>query len=881
MSAAPVKTTCPYCGVGCGVLIDKTADAVQVKGDPDHPSNFGRLCSKGSALGETLGLEGRLLIPLVNGEQTSWDTALDLVAARFRETIAAHGPDSVAFYASGQLLTEDYYVLNKLAKGFIGTANMDTNSRLCMASSVAGHKRAFGSDTVPGCYEDLEQADLLVLVGSNAAWCHPVLYQRMMAAKEKNPALRMVVIDPRRTETVEGADLHLGLRSGSDAVLFNGLLAYLDKAGSRDEYFLSDHVAGVDAALAAAGKLDIAQIARICGLAEGSVQLFFDWFVKTSKTVTLYSQGINQSSSGTDKVNAILNCHLFTGRIGKPGMGPFSLTGQPNAMGGREVGGLSNQLAAHLEIDNPQHRDLLQRFWNAPNVAQKAGLKAVDMFRSVESGKIKALWILSTNPLVSLPDAAQARRALEKCDFVVVSDVLAKTDTTELANILLPAAAWGEKNGTVTNSERRMSRQRSFLSPPGAARPDWEVVCDVARRMGFTGFEFTDARSIFKEHAALSGFENHGSRDFDIGALSGLNSSQYETFAPVQWPVQANGSGTARLFAQGCFFTQDGLAKMLPVVPRPPQNPTSTAFPMVLNTGRVRDQWHTMTRTGKSPRLAAHIFEPYAEFHPDDARRLELVEGGFCCVTSRTGKVILRVKITPDQKRGCIFVPMHWNGQNSNRALINALVNAATDPLSGQPESKHTPVKAEIFQPQWQAVVLTRDEKVAPSGTNWVSGRAGTAQRLEFYSDAALKDADTMAAHLLGDKGVLSSYRDVASGTYRYFTTRDEKLDGCLFLTQGQNLPSRSWLTSLFAAELTDANRMSLLAGRALEPASDIGEIVCACFGVGKSQINAAIKQGATTVSALGDHLNAGTNCGSCKTQLAKILSDHRAVNSA
>ena len=460
----PVKTSCPYCGVGCGVIADRDASgAVTVRGDPLHPANFGRLCGKGSALAETIGLEGRLLAPVVNGQEASWDTALDHVADGFGRIVREHGPDSVAFYVSGQILTEDYYVINKLAKGFIGTANIDTNSRLCMASSVAGHKRAFGSDTVPGCYEDLETADLLVLVGSNAAWCHPILYQRMVAAKATNPACRIVVIDPRRTATCDGADLHLPLRSGSDSVLFNGLLAHLASTDAIDGAFVDGSTTGAEAALRQVAGQTVAQTAEICGLAEGAVALFFDWFARTERVVTLYSQGVNQSSSGVDKVNAIINCHLLTGRIGQPGMGPFSLTGQPNAMGGREVGGLANQLAAHMEIENPKHRDMVQRFWQSPVIADKQGLKAIDMFDAIADRRIKAVWIMSTNPLVSLPDADRARRALDGCELVVVSDCMRHTDTTRHADVLLPALTWGEKDGTVTNSERRISRQLSLI----------------------------------------------------------------------------------------------------------------------------------------------------------------------------------------------------------------------------------------------------------------------------------------------------------------------------------------------------------------------------------------------------------------------------------
>ena len=453
-----IRTICPYCGVGSGVLaLANGVDGVEVKGDPDHPANFGRLCSKGLALGETVGLQGRLLAPRVHGVDASWDAALDLVAQKFSAAIATHGPESVAFYVSGQLLTEDYYVAHKLMKGFIGSANIDTNSRLCMASSVAGHKRAFGSDTVPGLYEDLDQADLVVLTGSNLAWCHPVLYQRLVAAKEARPSMRVVVIDPRRTATCDIADLHLAIAPGSDAALFNALLVAIADGGAVDAGYLK-HVEGFDAALAAARLSD----PGMTGHSAADLDAFCDLWTQTEKVVTVYSQGINQSSSGTDKVNAILNCHLATGRIGRPGMGPFSVTGQPNAMGGREVGGLANMLACHLVLESPAHRNAVQEFWASPAMADKPGLKAVDMFRAVEDGRIKALWIICTNPAVSMPDADRVSRAIAACDFVVVSDMIAETDTTRLADVLLPATGWGEKDGSVTNSERRISRQRAL-----------------------------------------------------------------------------------------------------------------------------------------------------------------------------------------------------------------------------------------------------------------------------------------------------------------------------------------------------------------------------------------------------------------------------------
>src|SRR6202030_1153775 len=488
IDASVVSTTCPYCGVGCGVRAEIAADGrVRVLGDPAHPANFGRLCSKGSALTETIDLEGRLLHPQIGERRASWNDALELVASTFSRTIAEHGPDSVAFYVSGQLLTEDYYVANKLMKGFIGSANIDTNSRLCMSSAVAAHKRAFGEDLVPTNYEDLELADLIVLVGSNLAWCHPVLHQRILKAKEVRPSLRVVVIDPRRTPTCDMADLHLPLRAGTDVTLFNGLLSWLAQHQLVDRAFVDAHTRGAAQALLVAENTagDMGAVARLCGLDIRTLRDFYEWFGSTDRVVTLFSQGVNQSSSGTDKGNSIINAHLLTGRIGRPGTGPFSITGQPNAMGGREVGGLANTLAAHMELENAEHRRIVQDFWAAPRIAERPGLKAVDLFEAMHRGRIKAVWIIATNPVVSLPNADRAREALRRCDLVVVSDCVAQTDTTALAHILLPAAAWGEKDGTVTNSDRHISRQRSFLPAPALARPDWWMICQVAQRLGF------------------------------------------------------------------------------------------------------------------------------------------------------------------------------------------------------------------------------------------------------------------------------------------------------------------------------------------------------------------------------------------------------------
>ncbi|MGC1447528.1 MAG: molybdopterin-dependent oxidoreductase, partial [Xanthobacteraceae bacterium] len=602
-----VRTTCPYCGVGCGVLAAPDGmGGAAISGDPEHPANFGRLCSKGSALGETLSLDQRLLHPMLRCAdgalaRVSWDDALGRVAKGLRDIGQRHGPGAIAFYLSGQLLTEDYYVANKLMKGFIGSANVDTNSRLCMSSSVAGHKRAFGADIVPGTYRDLDDADVIVLVGSNAAWCHPVLFQRMVAARRER-GTKLVVVDPRRTATADEADLFLPIAPGMDTALFCGLLSHLADTRALNYTYIERHTKGFVETLARAREIaaDAAATARAAGLKESEVTQFFKLFGKTERVVTCYSQGVNQSAQGTDKVNAIINVHLATGRIGRAGMGPFSLTGQPNAMGGREVGGLANQLAAHMGF-SPAERDRVRRFWNAPRLVEAEGLKAIDMFDAIDRGTIKALWVMGTNPAVSMPRAGAVRDALRKLELFVVSDNVVKTDTIDAgAQVLLPAAAWGEKDGTVTNSERRVSRQRAFLPPPGEARPDWWIVSEVAHRLGFgAAFGYRGPADIFREHAALSAFENSGSRDFDIGGLAAISDDAYRGLDAVMWPVQAGKMrGEKRFFSGGGFFTDDHHARF--IAPEPPalRAATNAIYPLRLNTGRVRDQWHTMTRTG-------------------------------------------------------------------------------------------------------------------------------------------------------------------------------------------------------------------------------------------------------------------------------------------
>ncbi|BCP52389.1 nitrate reductase [Kaistia sp. 32K] len=883
MLTAEVRTTCPYCGVGCGVLAKVAADgAVSVRGDPDHPANRGKLCSKGMALGETTGLESRVLHPEIGSKRADWDTALELTARRFAQTIAAHGPDAVAFYISGQLLTEDYYVANKLMKGFIGSGNIDTNSRLCMASSVAGHRRAFGEDIVPGVYEDFEQAELIVLTGSNTAWCHPILYQRMLAARTER-GTKIVVIDPRRTATVDASDLHLALDPGTDVLLFNGLLAHLARSNAVDQAYVSAHTSGFDAAISVASvdAPTIEKVAQGCGLPAADVRRFYELFAATEKVVTVYSQGVNQSAHGTDKVNAILNCHLATGRIGRPGMGPFSVTGQPNAMGGREVGGLANQLAAHMNFDDAADIDRVSRFWRASNISRKPGLKAVDLFQAVGEGRIKALWIMGTNPAVSMPDAGRVRAALRACDFVAVSDIT-RTDTTRYADVFLPAATWGEKDGLVTNSERRLSRQRAFLPIPGDAKPDWRIVSDVARRMGFgDAFDYESPAAIFREHAALSAFENDGARLFDLGALEAIPDADYERFAPRLWPQPKHGESGERLLSDGRFPTPDGRARFVAVRQEGVAQAASPDFPLTLNTGRLRDQWHTMTRTGLAPRLMANAPEPLLDLHPRDASANGLAEGDLARLTTPYGFARARVHVTENQRPGHAFLPMHWSGHYAANAGAGSLASPATDVFSGQPELKHAPLRIQREVVAWEGVLITRRD-LRPTGfVHWSRQRVEGGWVYELCGTETPDQGILLARKFIEAYPAerLLEYRDRRGLSYRAAVVDDtERMAEALLVAQVGLLPARDWLVSLLAAgePLSMIDRLALLSGRSPSPAPAIGRIVCSCFNVGANQLADAVAAGCHSLQAIGETLKAGTNCGSCRSEIRSIIDANR-----
>jgi assimilatory nitrate reductase catalytic subunit len=779
-------------------------------------------------------------------------------------------------YVSGQLLTEDYYVANKLMKGYIGTANIDTNSRLCMASAVSGHVRAFGEDVVPVDYQDLESADLLVLVGSNLAWCHPVLMQRIQAERERRPGLRVICVDPRRTATVELSDLHLPLRSGTDVMLFNGLLVWLAEH-SRDDAFVAAHTSGLETALQSArvASTDVQATAQACGLDPALVQQFFALFASTTRVVTLFSQGVNQSSAGSDKVNAIINCHLATGRIGRPGMGPFSITGQPNAMGGREVGGLASQLAVHLQLQDPVHREAAQAFWGSPRIASRPGLKAVELFEAVHDGRIKAIWIMATNPIVSLPDADRVRAALANCPLVIVSDCVADNDTLPFAHIRLPAAGWGEKDGTVTNSDRHVSRQRSFLPLPGGARPDWWALCEVARRLGFAeGFAFDSAAAVFDEYARMTGVAAQMGMQLDLQAMAGMTAGQYETMPPRQWPMTGDGAAP-RPFADGRFSTPDGRARFVAVAARAPRHAPTAEFPLILNTGRIRDQWHTMTRTARAPALNAHEPEPYVDAHPQDLAAAGVLAGELARVSTRWGVVLARARASGDMPAGMLFMPIHWNAQFARDGRVGAAVNPVVDALSGEPEFKHTPARLEPVVVRWRGFLLSRHPVAPPDALWWSRSPGDGVHRLEFAGlHTAAPGADWMRSRFPElQSAEWIEYADAGTGSYRVALVEHGQLLACMMVARRPELPPRAWLASLFARqELDAADRRSLLRGQRVDIA-DPGPTVCACFGVGANTIRDAVRAGCDTVDAVGSALRAGTNCGSCRPEIRRLIS--------
>lgn len=888
-TASTTSTTCPYCGVGCGVLASvENEQLIGVAGDPAHPANHGRLCVKGSALAETQGHDTRLLQPYVDGVAVGWDAATRAVADRFMETVKRHGPDSVAFYLSGQLLTEDYYVANKLMKGFIGSANVDTNSRLCMASAVAAHKRAFGEDIVACDYADLDAADLIVLVGSNAAWAHPIAYQRMVNAVKTRGA-EIIVIDPRVTSSCDSASLHLPIKPGSDVALFNGLLTYLRDNDLFDHSYIKTSTENLDECMQSA-QLSLTEVSVATNLPKELLTQFYERFGKTRNTVTVFSQGVNQSVAGTDNANAIINCHLVTGKIGYKGAGPFSITGQPNAMGGREVGGMANQLAAHMDF-LPEHVATVERFWQAPNIATKAGAKAVSLFDKMAQGEIKAVWIMATNPAVSLPDTTRVKEALARCDLVVVSDTVQQTDTSMFADILLPAAGWGEKDGTVTNSERCISRQRQMLRAPASARPDWQIIVEVARAMGYAeAFSFDSAYDIFKEHALLSGFKNAGNRLFDISALADISKNEYQQMQPFTWPLQG------RPFEDGHFPTPSGKARLVAVMPGAVAQATNSDYPFVLNTGRLRDQWHTMTRTGTSAKLFAHQSEPLIEISTIDAEALTLKPDDLIRLTSRQGSLISKIKVTDNLPVRHLFMPIHWSEQFASTGSVGQLLSQAVDPVSGQPELKHGAVSVEpVPAVRWIRIFskMSLPRSWLIDFHYWTRRPAPEdGWQLECAADDA--DAADKTISLLRDR-LAKLWPDCQTHDYEdsvsHFHRRIALVEGELVYSVAsapllQALPvilqaqfgAAQFRTPHHIQEQSRWRALTTLSGN--QPSAS--PLVCTCFEVTEDAIASALSAGCETLAALGQSLKCGTNCGSCIPELNQAIRQHaKAAGSA
>lgn len=883
------RSTCCYCGVGCGVLIETEDGRITgIEGDPEHPANYGRLCTKGRTLPLTAqSLTGRALRPELRIARSaarvpaSWNGALELVAARFAEIIERHGPDSVAFYLSGQLLTEDYYVFNKLAKGLVRTNNIDTNSRLCMSSAVTGYKKAFGADGPPTCYDDLEHAHTVLFAGSNMAYAHPVLYRRLEEAKARHPERRWIVVDPRRTDMAALADLHLAIQPGTDVALFNGMLHHLIWEGLLDRAYIDAHTSGFAALKELVRDYTPRMAAEICGIDAGALRQAAEWFGASPAALSLYCMGLNQSSHGTAKNLALINLHLATRQLGKPGAGPFSLTGQPNAMGGREVGGMATMLAAHREIGDPAQRAEIEALWGVQGLSARPGLPAVEMFEALHRGEIKAVWIACTNPAHSMPDSLRVREALARAEFVVVQEAFMQTDTVPYADVLLPAASWGEKGGTVTNSERRISRVHEALDAPGEAKPDWWIAAQVARRLaarlGLDAglFDFEDAESIFDEHRKLT-----VGRDLDIG---GLSYARLESAGPQQWPFPAHAAtGAARRYEDGVFATADGRARFHAEPYRPVAENVDARFPFRLTTGRLRDQWHGMSRSGRVGALFAHAPEPALSMHRGDAARRGIKDGDLVRVASRRGSLVLPVQLSDEVTSGTLFAPMHWNGQFLNSGGINQTTVAAVDPHSRQPELKHAAVAVEPAQLPWRLLAARRGGDVLAlqaAVQPLLAERAYAALRIEtdaagaemlVVCAAAAEPADGWVERLhaaleLPHGEDLLEYRDARRGHAKRVAWRERTIEG--FISSGDANGAAALLERLRAAEPWSGPRHAVFV---TGPSVPRERVVCNCKQVTQSQILEAIASGAN-LDGLKSVLGCGTVCGSCVPEIRRL----------
>ncbi|WP_339092907.1 nitrate reductase [Variovorax paradoxus] len=915
------RSTCPYCGVGCGVIIESDGTEITgVRGDPDHPANFGRLCTKGSTLhltaSATVTRQTRLLQPmqrLSRGEApvaTSWDSALDLAAGKFAQVVREHGPDAAGFYVSGQLLTEDYYVFNKLAKGLVGTNNIDTNSRLCMSSAVAGYKQALGADAPPTCYDDLKHAQCLFIVGSNTAWAHPILFRRIEDAKAANPALKIVVADPRRTDTAEIADLFLPIQPGTDVMLFNGMLHLMLREGWTDAAYIAAHTSGFGALEATVRECTPGKVAQVCGIPVYDLLAAARLFATSAATLSLYCQGLNQSSSGTAKNASLINLHLATAQIGRPGAGPFSLTGQPNAMGGREVGGLANLLSAHRDMANPAHRAEVAALWGVPSVPGKPGRTAVEMFQAAADGEIRALWIACTNPAQSMPDQATVRRALERAEFVVVQEAFATTATCAFADLLLPATTWGEKEGTVTNSERRISRVRPAVPAPGEARNDWSIAVAFAHRLerqlgrGFTLFPYETPEQVWNEHR-----ESTRGRDLDI---TGMSYAMLETAGPQQWPMKEGDTvGRVRLYEDGVFPTPDGRARFVDTVYRPVAEAREARYPFSLNTGRLRDQWHGMSRTGTAGRLFGHVPEPAVQLHAQDMARRQIGEGDLVHVTSKRGSILLPARASAEVGLNQAFIAMHWGEEylggcsstGTRLAGINALTTPAFCPSSKQPELKHTAVKILKAELPWSLLGMAW----LPAGEALAAQRALQPLMAMFPFAVCVPFAGSTqgqarsgllfraAAHEAPDDALLEKIEGLlglqAADILRYADRRRgqrrcarlvRRVDGSAALEAfllGGDTSAEAWIATLLREELPAQTygRMLLSPGaRAPVAVQSRGRTVCTCFDVADAAIQSELVRCSGTpderLARLQGALKCGTNCGSCIPELKRMV---------
>jgi len=915
------RSTCPYCGVGCGVIIESDgAQITGVRGDPDHPANFGRLCTKGSTLHltatATVTRQTRLLQPMRRATRgaepapIAWDTALDGAVDKFEQVIRDHGPDAVGFYVSGQLLTEDYYVFNKLAKGLIGTNNIDTNSRLCMSSAVAGYKQTLGADAPPACYDDLKHAECLFIVGSNAAWAHPILFRRIEDAKAANPGMKIIVADPRRTDTVEIADLFLPIQPGTDVMLFNGMLHLMLWEGWTDNGYIAAHTNGFDALKATVRECTPDRVAQICGISKDDLLAAARMFATSPATLSLYCQGLNQSSSGTAKNAALINLHLATGQIGKPGAGPFSLTGQPNAMGGREVGGLANLLSAHRDLANPAHRAEVAALWNLPSVPEKPGKTAVEMFQAAADGEIRALWIACTNPAQSMPDQATVRRALERAEFVVVQEAFSTTSTCAFADLLLPATTWGEKEGTVTNSERRISRVRPAVAAPGEARHDWSIAVDFARRLeqrlgrAPTLFPYDSAERVWNEHR-----ESTRGRDLDI---TGMSYAMLDTAGPQQWPLkEGEATGRARLYEDGIFPTPDGRARFVDTVYKPVAEAREARYPFSLNTGRLRDQWHGMSRTGTVGRLFGHVAEPVVQMNAQDMARRQLQDGDLVHLTSKRGSILLPARASAEIGLSQAFVAMHWGEEylsgcsstGTPLAGINALTSPAYCPTSKQPELKHTPVKILKAELPWSLLAmawlppdaaLAAHQALKPLMAMFpfatcvpFSGNTPGEERSGILFRAAAHDApaDELIDRIEGLLGLGSSdalrYADRRRGQRRVarLVRRADGNAGLEAFLLGGDTSAEAWIGTLLREEIPAQSYGRLLlspGARAPVAVQSRGQPVCTCFNVTDLAIRAELGRCNGTpeerLASLQGALKCGTNCGSCLPELKRMV---------